>query len=142
MCPSKGSVLERTNTLNKKNNPSGRLISQPLIETSRLSGFNYPHKTIQFFISRIPLRFLLNRFYDHNHRRNNFLNFVCHDFNRDVNKDLTPKDQDKDKDLTPKNQDKDLTTKDQDKDNDLLDLTPKDKDLTPHGQGQGLEICP
>ena len=26
---------------------------------------------------------------------------------RDVNKDLTPKDQDKDKDLTPKDQDKD-----------------------------------
>ena len=47
---------------------------------------------------------------------------------RDVNKDLTPKDQDKDKDLTPKDQDKnkDLTPKDQDKD--LLDLTPKDKD--------------
>ena len=45
---------------------------------------------------------------------------------RDVNKDLTPKDQDKDKDLTPK---------DQDKDKDLLDLTPQ-------GQGQGLEICP
>ena len=41
---------------------------------------------------------------------------------RDVNKDLTLKDQDKDKDLTPK---------DQDKDKDLLDLTPKDKDLTP-----------
>ena len=35
--------------------------------------------------------------------------------NRDVNKDLTPKDQDKDKDLTPK---------DQDKDKDHLDLTP------------------
>ena len=34
---------------------------------------------------------------------------------RDVNKDLTPKDQDKD--LTPK--DKDLTPKDQDKDKDL-----------------------
>src|SRR6218665_2450988 len=33
---------------------------------------------------------------------------------RDVNKDLTPKDQDKDKDLTPKDQDKDK------------DLTPKD----------------
>src|SRR6218665_637671 len=32
---------------------------------------------------------------------------------RDVNKDLTPKDQDKDKDLTPKDQDKDK------------DLTPK-----------------
>ena len=41
---------------------------------------------------------------------------------RDVNKDLTPKDQDKDKDLTHK--DKDLTPKDQDKDKDLLDLTP------------------
>ena len=38
---------------------------------------------------------------------------------RDVNKDLTSKDQDKDKDLTPK---------DQDKDKDLLDLTPKDQD--------------
>src|SRR6218665_1619578 len=38
------------------------------------------------------------------------------DLDRDVNKDLTPKDQDKD--LTPK-------------DKDLLDLTPKDKDLTP-----------
>src|SRR6218665_1706333 len=40
---------------------------------------------------------------------------------RDVNKDLTPKDQDKDKDLTPKDQDKDkdLTPKDQDKDKDL-----------------------
>src|SRR6218665_3244145 len=51
---------------------------------------------------------------------------------RDVNKDLTPKDQDKDKDLTPKDKDKDLTPKDQDKDK---DLTPKDqdkdKDLTP-----------
>ena len=35
--------------------------------------------------------------------------------NRDVNKDLTPKDQDKD-----------LTSKDQNKDK---DLTPKDKDL-------------
>ena len=35
---------------------------------------------------------------------------------RDVNKDLTPKDQDKDKDLTPKDQDKDK------------DLTPQDKD--------------
>ena len=43
---------------------------------------------------------------------------------RDVNKDLTPKDQDKDKDLTPKDQDKDL------------------QDLTPQGQGQGPEICP
>ena len=32
-------------------------------------------------------------------------------FIRDVNKDLTPKDQDKDKDLTPKDQDKDLTQK-------------------------------
>ena len=42
---------------------------------------------------------------------------------RDVNKDLTPKDQDKD--LTPK--DKDLT----DKDKDLLELTAKHKDLTP-----------
>ena len=46
---------------------------------------------------------------------------------RDVNKDLTPKDQDKDKDLTPKDQDKDkdLSPKDQDKDK---DLTPKDQD--------------
>src|SRR6218665_2106266 len=51
-------------------------------------------------------------------------------FVRDVNKDLTPKDQGKDKDLTPKDQDKgkDLTPKDQDKDKDLLDLTPKDND--------------
>ena len=40
---------------------------------------------------------------------------------RDVNKDLTPRDQDKDKDLTHKVQekDKDLTPKDQDKDKDL-----------------------
>src|SRR6218665_3247689 len=45
---------------------------------------------------------------------------------QDKDKDLTPKDQDKDKDLTPKDKDKDLTPKDQDKD--LLDLTPKDKD--------------
>src|SRR6218665_911524 len=37
-------------------------------------------------------------------------------FRRDVNKDLTPKDQDKDKDLTPKDQDKDK------------DLTPNEKD--------------
>ena len=37
-------------------------------------------------------------------------------FTRDVNKNLTPKDQDKDKDLTPKHQDKDLTPKDLDKD--------------------------
>src|SRR6218665_1763870 len=37
-------------------------------------------------------------------------------FTRDVNKELTPKDQDKDKDLTPKDQDKDLNSKDQDKD--------------------------
>src|SRR6218665_346840 len=44
---------------------------------------------------------------------------------RDVNKDLTPKDQDKDKDLTPK---------DQDKDKDLLDPNPQGQ-----GQGQGLE---
>ena len=37
---------------------------------------------------------------------------------RDINKDLTPKDQDKGKDLTHKDQDKDkdLTPKDQDKD--------------------------
>src|SRR6218665_3563754 len=40
---------------------------------------------------------------------------------RDINKDLTPKDQHKDKDLTPK---------DQHKDKDLLDLTPQ-------GLGQG-----
>ena len=59
------------------------------------------------------------------------------DKGRDVNKDLTPKDQDKAKDLTPKDQDKDLTPKDQDKDKDLLDLTPQGP-----GQGQGLEICP
>src|SRR6218665_2554052 len=46
---------------------------------------------------------------------------------RDVNKDLTPKDQDKDKDLIHKDQDKDkdLTPKDQDKDK---VLTPKDQD--------------
>jgi len=58
---------------------------------------------------------------------------------RDVNKDLTLKDQDKDKDLTPKDQDKDkdLTPKDQDKD--LLDLTPKDKDLTPKDQDKDLK---
>src|SRR6218665_582042 len=39
---------------------------------------------------------------------------------RDVNKDLTPKDQDKDKDLTPKDQDKDkdLTPKAKNKDKD------------------------
>ena len=46
---------------------------------------------------------------------------------RDVNKDLTPKNQDKVKDLTPMDQDKDLldlTPKDKDK-----DLTLKDKDL-------------
>src|SRR6218665_512813 len=44
---------------------------------------------------------------------------------KDVNKDLTSKDQDKDKDLTPKDQDKDkyLSPKSQHKD--LLDLTPK-----------------
>src|SRR6218665_558993 len=47
---------------------------------------------------------------------------------RDVNKDLTPKDQDKDKDLTPidRDKDKDLTPKDQNKDK---DLTPKDQDM-------------
>src|SRR6218665_2865930 len=54
---------------------------------------------------------------------------------RDVNKDLTPKDQDKDKDLTPK---------DQDKDKDLLDLTPKDKDkdkdLTPKDQDKDKDL--
>src|SRR6218665_1367893 len=51
--------------------------------------------------------------------------WVGHMNRRDVNKDLTPKDQDKDKDLTPKDQDKDkdLTPKDKDK-----DLTPKDQD--------------
>ena len=48
---------------------------------------------------------------------------------RDVDKDLTPKDQDKDKDLTPKDQDKDL-----------LNLTPQGQGPDP--QGQGLEICP
>ena len=43
---------------------------------------------------------------------------VVHLLHRDVNKDLTPKDQDKDNDLTPKDQDKDndLSPKDQDKD--------------------------
>ena len=48
---------------------------------------------------------------------------------RDVNKDLTPKDQDKDKDLTPKDKDKDrdLIPKDQDKDKDLK-YALKDKD--------------
>src|SRR6218665_2093148 len=50
---------------------------------------------------------------------------------RDVNKDLTSKDQDKDKDLTPK---------DQDKDKDLLDLTPKDKDLTPKDQDKDKDL--
>ena len=55
---------------------------------------------------------------------------------RDVNKDLTPKDQDKD--LTPK--DKDLTPKDQDKD--LLDLTPQGQGPHPQGPGKGFEICP
>jgi len=53
------------------------------------------------------------------------INSVC----RDVNKNLTPKDQDKDTDLTLKDQDKDkdkdLPLKDQDMDK---DLTPKDKD--------------
>src|SRR6218665_3068194 len=62
---------------------------------------------------------------------------------RDVNKNLTPKDQDKDKDLTHKDKDKDLTPKDQDKDKDLLDLTPKDKDkdkdLTPKYQDKDLK---
>ena len=43
---------------------------------------------------------------------------------RDVNKDLTPKDQDKDKDLL------DLTPKDKDKDKDLTPkVQDKDKDL-------------
>ena len=50
---------------------------------------------------------------------------------RDVNKDLTPKDQDKDKELTPK---------DQNKDKDLLDLTPKDKDLTPKDQDKDKDL--
>ena len=63
---------------------------------------------------------------------------------RDVNKDLTPKDQDKDKDLTPKDpdKDKDLTHKDQDKDKDLLDLThkDKDKDLTPKDQDKDKDL--
>ena len=58
-------------------------------------------------------------------------------YSRDVNKDLTPKDQDKDKDLTPR---------DQDKDKDLLDLTLQGQRQGPDpqgpGQGQGLEICP
>src|SRR6218665_3755023 len=56
---------------------------------------------------------------------------------KDVNKDLTPKDQDKNKDLTPKDQDKD-------KDKDLLDLTPKDKDkdkdLTPKDQDKDNDL--
>ena len=39
---------------------------------------------------------------------------------RDVNKDLTPKDQDKD----------------------ILDLTPQGQGPDPQGPGQGLEICP
>ena len=45
---------------------------------------------------------------------------------RDVNKDLTPKNQDKDKDLTHKDQDKkkDPTPKDKNKE----ELTPKDQD--------------
>ena len=60
---------------------------------------------------------------------------------RDVNKDLTPKDQDMDKDLTPKDQDKDkdLAPKEQDKDKDLPELTPQGQGPDP--QGQGLEIC-
>src|SRR6218665_3851968 len=45
---------------------------------------------------------------------------------RDVNKDLTPKDQDKDKDLTPKDQDKDL-----------LYLTPQGQGPDPQGRGGG-----
>src|SRR6218665_3268653 len=59
------------------------------------------------------------------------LNLIClsQKITRDVNKDLTPKDQDKDKDLTPKDKDKDkdLTPKDQDKDKDLKYVL-KDKD--------------
>src|SRR6218665_3921759 len=58
---------------------------------------------------------------------------IVNDGSRDVNKDLTPKDQDKDKDLTPK---------DQDKDKDLLDLTTKDKDkdLTPKDQDKDKDL--
>src|SRR6218665_1946777 len=48
---------------------------------------------------------------------------------RDVNKDLTPKDQDKHKDLTPKDQDKDKDLK----------FVLKDKDLTPEDQGPRLD---
>ena len=53
-------------------------------------------------------------------------------FDREVNKNLTPKDQDKEKDLTPT---------DTDKDKGLLDLTPKDKDkdLTPKDQDKDLK---
>ena len=47
---------------------------------------------------------------------------------RDVNKDLTPKDQDKDKDLTLKDKDKDKN------------LTPKDKDLTPKDQEKDKDL--
>ena len=59
-----------------------------------------------------------------------FLSDSSTKISRDVNKDLTPKDQDKDKDLTPKDQDKDL-----------LDLTPKDKDkdLTSKDQDKDLK---
>src|SRR6218665_2333749 len=66
------------------------------------------------------------------------LDFLCIIF-RDVNKDLTPKDQDKDKDLPPKDQDKDkdLTPNDQDKDKDLLDLTPQGQEQKPHPPGPG-----
>src|SRR6218665_770806 len=62
---------------------------------------------------------------------------------RDVNKDLTPKDQDKDKDLTPKDQDKDkdLTPEEEDK---YKDLTTKDKDkekdLTPKDQDKDKDL--
>src|SRR6218665_3075729 len=62
---------------------------------------------------------------------------------RDVNKDLTPKDQDKNKELTPKDQDmdKDLTPKDQDKDKDLtLKDKDKDKDLTPKDQDKDKDL--
>src|SRR6218665_903065 len=45
---------------------------------------------------------------------------------RDVNKDLTPKDQDKDKDLTSKDQD-------------LLDLTPQGQGQGPDPQGPGQD---
>src|SRR6218665_4172681 len=55
------------------------------------------------------------------------------DMSRDVNKDLTPKDQDKDKDLPPK--DKDLTPRDKD----LMDLIPQGQGPDPQGPGRGEE---